>query len=118
VPEVRCQVSDTEDGPILGGNGEDDLGRHLYCGKCRVNFNGKEELKGRWWRVPSLLFVVSALSRFTLLRLSILIGSRSVFNPSPLPFLKHVWPANLILQLGRQAQTNNHSPVSSLRCLV
>jgi len=47
VPEVRCQVSDSEDGPILGGNGEDELGRHLYCGKCRVNFNGKEELKGQ-----------------------------------------------------------------------
>ena len=46
MPEVPCQVSDTEDGPILGGNGEDDLGRHLYCGKCRVNFNGKERVEG------------------------------------------------------------------------
>jgi len=46
VPEVRCQVSDTEDDPILGGTGEHYLGRHLYSGKCRVNFNGKEELKG------------------------------------------------------------------------
>jgi len=45
VPEVRCQVSDTEDDPILGGNGAHDLGRHLYCGKCRVSFNRKEELK-------------------------------------------------------------------------
>jgi len=31
---------------MCGGNGEDDLGKHFYSGRCRVTIKDKGELKG------------------------------------------------------------------------
>jgi len=43
----KCGVKflNVEDGHTLGGNSENDPGRHFYCGKCRVESKSEEELK-------------------------------------------------------------------------
>jgi len=44
----KCGVQflNTEDDSMLGGDVENDPGRHIYCGKCKVDFKDEGELEG------------------------------------------------------------------------
>ena len=121
-PCEKCgdKFSDTEDDPIPGGNGEDDPGSLLYCGKCRVNLKGKEEeSKGQMVESSEPHVCRECSQEFHIVEALDLHWKQVCFSTlSSLPFLECVWPANLMLHLGPQAQTNNRSPVSRLRCLV
>jgi len=88
----RCgaKFSNSENGHMLGRNGENDPGGIFIVASAGLILRMRESWRGIWWRVARTRFALNAFRYFIPLGRLSFIGSRSIFNPSSLSLLESV----------------------------